>query len=45
MQSIEHALRGLDRAAADEQQQLHRLDKTLTGYQAQASGPSSTRHG
>jgi len=36
MQSIEHALRALDRAAADEQQQLQRLEKSVTGYQAQA---------
>ena len=39
MQSIEHTLRALDRAAADEQQQLQRLDKTLTDYQAQAQRP------
>ncbi len=39
MQSIEHTLRALDRAAADEQQQLHRLEKTLTDYQAQAQRP------
>src|SRR5208337_1493355 len=39
MQSIEHTLRALDRAAADEQQQLQRLDKTLTDYQAQAKRP------
>ena len=39
MQSIEHTLRALDRAAADEQQQLQRLQKTLTDYQAQAQRP------
>jgi len=39
IQSIEHTLRALDRAAADEQQQLQRLDKTLTDYQAQAKRP------
>ncbi len=39
MQSIEHTLRALDRAAADEQQQLQRLEKTLTDYQAQARRP------
>ncbi len=39
MQSIEHTLRALDRAAADEQQQLQRLEKTLTDYQAQAQRP------
>ena len=39
MQSIEHTLRALDRAAADQQQQLQRLDKTLTDYQAQAQRP------
>ncbi len=45
MQSIEHTLRALDRAATDEQQQLQRLEKTFTDYQAQASGPSSMRRG
>ena len=39
MQSIEHTLRALDRAATDEHQQLQRLDKTLTDYQAQAQRP------
>ena len=39
MQCIEHTLRALDRAAADQQQQLQRLDKTLTDYQAQAKRP------
>jgi prefoldin subunit 5 len=39
MQSIEHTLRALDRAAADQQQQLQRIDKTLTDYQAQANRP------
>jgi hypothetical protein len=34
MQSIEHTMRALDRAAADEQQQMQRLEKTLTYYQA-----------
>ncbi len=34
MQSIEHTLRALDRAAADEQQHLQRLEKTFTDYQA-----------
>ena len=39
MQSIEHTLRVLDRAAIDEREQLQRLDKTLTDYQAQAQRP------
>ena len=39
MHSIEHTLRALDRAASDEQQQLQRLEKTLTDYQAQAQRP------
>jgi hypothetical protein len=39
MQTIEHTLRALDRAAADEQQQLQRLEKALTNYQAQAKRP------
>ncbi len=39
MQSIEHTLRALGRAAADQQQQLQRLDKTLADYQAQAQRP------
>ena len=39
VQSIEHTLRALDRAAADQQQQLQRLEKTLTDYQAQAQRP------
>ncbi|MGO9056803.1 MAG: hypothetical protein ACLQU2_05360 [Candidatus Binataceae bacterium] len=39
MQSIEHTLRALDRAAADEQQQLQRLEKNLSDYQAQAQRP------
>jgi len=39
MQSIEHTLRALDRAAADQQQQVQRLAKTLGGYQAQAHRP------
>jgi hypothetical protein len=45
MQSIEYTLRALDRAAVDQQQELQRLDKTLTDYQARPSGPSSTRRG
>jgi len=32
-------LRALDRAAADQQQQLQRLDKTFTDYQARAKRP------
>ena len=39
MQSIEHTLRALDRAAEDERDQLQRLGKTLTHYQAQANRP------
>jgi len=39
MQSIEHTLRALDRAAAEEQQQLQRLEKNITDYQAQANRP------
>jgi hypothetical protein len=38
MRSIEHTLRALDRAAADEQQELQRLEK-FTDYQAQAQRP------
>ena len=45
MQSIEHTLRALDRVVADEQQQVQRLEKTHTNYQAQADRPSSTRRG
>ena len=39
MQSIEHTLRTLNRVATDEQQQLQRLEKTLTDYPAQAKRP------
>ncbi|MGO9062318.1 MAG: hypothetical protein ACLQU2_33890 [Candidatus Binataceae bacterium] len=39
MQSIKHTLRALDRIAADQQQQLQRIEKTLTGYQAQDQRP------
>jgi len=39
MQSIEHTLRTLDKAAEDEQRQTERLEKTLTDYQAQANRP------
>jgi hypothetical protein len=45
MQSIEHTLRVLDRAAADEQQQVQRLDKTLPTIRPRPSGPSSPRRG
>jgi hypothetical protein len=34
MQSIEHTLRALDKAAEDERRQTERLEKTLTDYQA-----------
>lgn len=36
MQSIEHTLRGLDRAAEGERQHLQGLEKTLSDYQTQA---------
>jgi hypothetical protein len=39
MQSIEHTLRALDKAAEDERHQAERLEKTLTDYQAQANRP------
>lgn len=39
MQSIEHTLRALDKAAEDERRQTERLEKTLTDYQAQANRP------
>jgi hypothetical protein len=39
MQSIEHTLRALDKAAEDERHQIERLQKTLTDYQAQANRP------
>jgi hypothetical protein len=39
MQSIEHTLRTLDKAAEDERHQIERLEKTLTDYQAQANRP------
>jgi len=39
MQSIEHALRALDRLAEDEQERSLRLEKTLVDYQAQANKP------
>ena len=39
MQSIEHTLRALDKAAEDERRQAERLEKTLTDYQAQANRP------
>jgi len=39
MQSIEHTLLAIDRVAADQQQRLQRLEKTLTDYQAQAQRP------
>jgi hypothetical protein len=39
MQSIEHTLRALDKAAEDERHQFERLEKTLTDYQAQANRP------
>ncbi len=39
MQSIEHTLRALDKAAEDEQHRMERLEKTLTDYQAQANRP------
>ena len=39
IQSIEHTLRALDKAAEDERRQAERLEKTLTDYQAQANRP------
>jgi hypothetical protein len=39
MQSIEHTLRALDKAADDARRQTERLEKTLTDYQAQANRP------
>lgn len=39
MQSIEHTLRALDKAAEDESHQIERLEKTLSDYQAQANRP------
>ncbi len=39
MQSSEHTLRALDKAAEDERRQIERLEKTLTDYQAQANRP------
>jgi hypothetical protein len=45
MQSIEHTLRALDRAAGDEGQQLQRLEKLSPTIRPRPSGPSSTRRG
>jgi hypothetical protein len=39
MQSIEHTLRALDKAAEDERRHVERLEKTPTDYQAQANRP------
>jgi hypothetical protein len=39
VQSIEHTLRALDRAAGEEQQRMEHLEKTLSDYQAQANRP------
>jgi hypothetical protein len=39
MQSIEHTLRALDKAAEDERHQVERIEKTLTDYQAQVNRP------
>ena len=39
MQSIEHALRSLDKLADHEQERGMRLEKTLADYQAQANKP------
>jgi hypothetical protein len=39
MQSIEHTLRSLDKAAEDERHRIERLEKSLTDYQAQANRP------
>jgi hypothetical protein len=39
MQSIEHTLRALDKAAEDERHQVGRLEKTLADYQTQANRP------
>lgn len=39
MQSIEHTLRALDRAAAEKRGQIGRLAKTLADYYAQAERP------
>lgn len=35
MQSLEHALRGLDKAVEDEQANLARAEKTLADFQEQ----------
>lgn len=37
--SIEHTLRGLDRRAADEQQEIERQEKALADYRAQLGRP------
>jgi N12 class adenine-specific DNA methylase len=39
VQSLEHALRGLDKLAAQEQDHIRRLEKTLSDYQTQANRP------
>lgn len=39
MQSIEHALRSLDKLADQEQERGARLEKSLADYQAQAKKP------
>ena len=39
VQSIEHALRSLDRHAENDREQIERLEKTLSDYQGQANKP------
>ena len=39
MQSIEHTLRALDKAAEDERRAAERLEKMLADFQAQAGRP------
>jgi hypothetical protein len=39
VQSLEHALRALDKLAVQEQDHISRLEKTLSDYQAQANRP------
>jgi hypothetical protein len=39
VQSLEHALRALDKLAAQEQDHISRLEKTLSDYQTQANRP------
>src|ERR1035437_8452991 len=39
MQSIEHALRGLDKAVADERERAARAERMLADFEAQAGRP------